>query len=81
MVSLLRISGYKMISNSYDGRTIPFAKDTLIFPEIVLSNFDSDISTLMKQTFDIIWNSVGEVTSKYYNDDGSRREREQPFRF
>lgn len=80
MVSLLRISGYKMITNNFGGSTIPFAKDTLIFPEIVLSNLDSDISALMNQTFDIIWNSVGEEKSIYYNDDGSRRERE-PFRF
>jgi hypothetical protein len=81
MVSLLRISGYKMITNSYGGSTIPFTRDTLIFPEIVLSNFDSDISTLMKQTFDIIWNSVGEEKSIYYNEDGSRREDKPPFRF
>lgn len=79
MLSLLRISGYKMITNN--GRTIPFSRDTLIFPEVVLSNFDSDISILMKQTFDIIWNSVGEEKSIYYNDDGSRREDKPPFRF
>jgi hypothetical protein len=52
--------------------TSSFNRDIIIIPETTINNYDEDVSKLMKESFDIIWNSVGEKGSIYYDKDNNR---------
>jgi hypothetical protein len=68
-----------MVLDNHGGKTIPFDKDTLTTPEVVITYFGSDIPKILKDTFDIIWNSVGERMSICYDKDGNRMEPKPRF--
>jgi hypothetical protein len=36
-----------------------FNRDVILVPEVLLESFDTDITSLMKPTFDMVWNAAG----------------------
>ena len=61
MISLLGVKGHRvgpqeMAAIHGVGR---FDRDVILVPEVLLDSFDADITKLMKQTFDVVWNAAG----------------------
>jgi hypothetical protein len=61
MISLLGVKGYRVGPQEMEaihgvGR---FDRDAILVPEVLLESFDTDITTLMKQPFDVMWNAAG----------------------
>jgi hypothetical protein len=66
MLSLLGVKGYRVGPRSALEREVAamdgvgrFDSDVILVPEVLLESFDSDITCLMKPTFDIMWNAAG----------------------
>jgi hypothetical protein len=75
MLSLLRVSGYRIsvergVRGPVDGA---FDRDTLLIPEQIIEGFDADLPSMMKQTFDMVWNAAGWARSLCYDQQGQRR--------
>lgn len=71
MLTLIHISQFKMVL-SQNEETPNFNRDIIIIPETTINNYDEDASKLLKESFDIIWNSVGQKGSIYYDNDNNR---------
>jgi hypothetical protein len=48
----------------------PIDRDELIFPEVVADGYEADIPTLIKPTFDALWNAAGWPRSLSYDANG-----------
>jgi hypothetical protein len=61
MISLLGVKGYEVgpQETAWMHGVGRFDKDVVLIPEVLLESFDADITQLMKQSFDIIWNAAG----------------------
>jgi hypothetical protein len=61
MMSLLGFKGYRIGPQEMAPmRDIGyFDRDVILVPEVLLESFDADITKLMKQTFDVVWNAAG----------------------
>jgi len=72
-LSLVDVSGYHMtVDNSqrYSGKNHQIDRDSLIIPEIVLDDLDSEPTEFMKPIFDTIWNATGWEKSLNYDEHG-----------
>lgn len=76
-LTLLDVKGYT-ISSSYlqslfDDEIIQkIDKNILSLPEVLINNFDVDISEIMRPGFDAIWNACGLRRSMNYDEKGQR---------
>jgi hypothetical protein len=75
MLSLLRISGYRISfeRGAHQHVDVGIDRDTLLTPEQIIAGFDADLPSLMKQTFDMLWNAAGWARSLCYDQQGQRR--------
>jgi hypothetical protein len=75
MLSLLRVSGYQISFEMGGHRPVvgAFDRDTLLIPEQIIEGFDADLPSIMKQTFDMVWNAAGWARSLCYDQQGQRR--------
>lgn len=80
LLSLTNILGYTMVLDNYGNNTLSFDKNFILLPETTIESIDVDISKAIKDSFDILWNSVGESGSIYYDKDGNRSEDANKFR-
>ncbi|MEQ8749730.1 MAG: hypothetical protein RIC52_08140, partial [Amphiplicatus sp.] len=78
LISLQQVRDvYLGVKNSYS--TFDFGemidRDTLRLPEIRIDTIDSpiDVPSLLRPTFDALWNAAGFAKSKNYNTDGTWR--------
>lgn len=76
MVSLLGVSGYTMYVDSmvffhdiYEYH--PIDRDALLVPEMLVENYESDPTEVMKPIFDAIWNAAGWPRSMNYDNEGN----------
>jgi len=60
----LGVQGYRHFSNS-----IEIERDTLMFPELLIEDWNIKIDSLIKPWFDSMWNAVGKKESPNYVDD------------
>ena len=71
MISLLDVKGYSMIVEPVEGNPVPrrdgIDRNDLILPEIQMESTDVDRSTLLKSSFDMIWNAAGWSASQNYD--------------
>ena len=79
MLTLIRMSKFKMVLSQNEG-TPNFDKDIIIIPETTINNYNEDITKLLKESFDIIWNTVGQKGSIYYDEDNNRIDTSQLWR-
>lgn len=75
MLSLLRVSGYRISFERGAHRPVNdvFDRDTLLIPEQIIEGFDVDLPSIMKPTFDMVWNAAGWARSLCYDEQGQRR--------
>ena len=73
MLSLLQVKGYSIehrVSGFSPDGVHRIEKDVLLLPDIWIESFESDIPTLMKPMFDMIWNAAGWPRSMSYSPVG-----------
>lgn len=71
--SLLGIKGYRMgvdRSRHFDADTFVADRELLNFPEVLVSDWTSDTSILMRPVFDTVWNAFGLMRSFNYDGKG-----------
>ena len=57
-------------SRYVNGKDHKFSNDIVLIPEIILDNYNTDIPTLLKPMFDMVWNACNFEKSISYNDSG-----------
>lgn len=69
-LSLLKVKGYSI---SYDLflRSDFIDRENLFIPEVIIENYDVDISLALKPCFDFVWNACGEPQSFNYDENGN----------
>jgi hypothetical protein len=75
MISLLGVKGYSMIVEPEYGDLVPrrdgIDRNDLILPEIQIEDSANvDVPTLLKSSFDMIWNAAGWPASQNYDKEG-----------
>ena len=73
MLSFLGVKDYAVVRDNYfgsqpTGDTID--RDSLLVPEVVVENFESDLKEIMRPIFDAIWNAAGWPRSMNYDEHG-----------
>jgi hypothetical protein len=72
MLSLIRVRGFVMVTGqslSWDD-TYPIDREDLLAPVGIIESYDSDSATVLKPSFDSIWNACGYPQSLNYNNKG-----------
>jgi len=54
---------------------ISIDREDLIFPKIIIKDFDENIEQMLRPTFDLIWNACGHQKSLFYDENGKRKPR------
>lgn len=74
MISLLGVKRYRMIVRSgygkYEAGRDGIDRNDLILPETQIDGTDANPSTLLKSSFDMIWNAAGWPASRNYDSNG-----------
>jgi hypothetical protein len=52
---------------------ISIDREDLMFPKIIVKDFDEDIEQMLRPTFDRIWNACGYEKSAFYDENGKRK--------
>jgi hypothetical protein len=65
MISLLGVKGYKISHIEID-------RDSLILPDILLEDYESEPERILRPTFDAIWQAAGIGRSMSYDEEGNR---------
>lgn len=75
MISLLGMAGYVMATKSdyRSVRALPIDRKDLLLPEIIIEQFEQDISLLLHPAFDAVWQAAGFLRSPYYDEAGNRK--------
>jgi len=73
MLSLFGVKGYSILVSP--GRffvpdVYPIDRDDLVIPEVLIQNFSSNPSEILRPIFDSIWNASGWPRSMNYGEDG-----------
>jgi hypothetical protein len=76
-ISLLGVGGHVMATkNDYRNvRELPIDRRDLLLPEIVIEQFDQDLSLLLRHAFDSVWQAAGFLRSPYYDEAGNRKKQ------
>jgi hypothetical protein len=60
MLSLVGVLGFRIATSHSMGHNFnEIDRQTLICPEVLIENFDSDVEAQMKPAFDAVWNAAG----------------------
>ncbi len=77
MLSLIGVGGYRMtVSPSAFDEGEPIDRDDLVFPEILLEEYETDprsVASLLRPALDAVWNACGYPRSPNYDPDGRWR--------
>jgi hypothetical protein len=65
MISLLGVKGYKISHIEID-------RDSLILPDILLEDYESESERILRPAFDAIWQAAGIGRSTSYDEEGNR---------
>lgn len=69
-LTLLNAKGACLETGFYREDGSPIDRDVLCVPEVLIDDFGSDISTVMRPAFDAIWNACGFSGSESYDSEG-----------
>jgi len=72
-INLLRIKGFQMSSYEYSPSP-PIDRDTLILPEVLIEDYSAEIGSLLRPSFDALWQACGLEKSLNYDDEGNWRQ-------
>lgn len=72
-LSMIKVKDYIIGYNAGLGRSsgYPIDRDNLILPEIMIEDYNVDLSTVMKPIFDAVWNAAGYPQSMNYDQAGN----------
>ena len=74
-ISLLNVRDYTLMrpsNTTYNDEELSFVKkQNLLFPEIILNDFDTKAEVILKNTLDMVWNACGYKKCWYYDDFGN----------
>jgi hypothetical protein len=73
-LTLIGVKGYSMgFKRLYflDDRIPVIDREILLFPEILIENYDIDGANILKPSFDAVWNACGHPGSLSYDKDGN----------
>lgn len=59
LLTLLGVKGRKLSRVERDLYGEPFKEDNLVLPEVVMEDFECDVSKQMEPAFEIVWNAAG----------------------
>lgn len=59
LLTLLGVKGRKLSRRDRDLYGEPFKEDNLVLPEVVMEDFECDVSKQMEPAFEIVWNAAG----------------------
>lgn len=77
MISLLGVKGYTMAvdrSKLFTPYEQKIDRDSLILPDILVENYNSEPARLLCPAFDAVWQSTGFEGSPNYDENGNRKE-------
>lgn len=69
MISLVGVKGY-----AFHGGFAEIDKDSLILPDILVEDYNSEPALFLRPAFDTVWQSAGYIGSPNYGDNGRRTE-------
>jgi hypothetical protein len=74
VITLVGVSGYYMaVQHSLDlfgDHKYIIERDTLLLPEVIIWEYENDVSQLLHPIFDAVWNATGWPRSMNYDDNG-----------
>lgn len=85
MVSMVGMKGWTLNPNPRMGSVSasvlasPIHQDALLFPEVLIEDFETPDHTVMKPILDGLWNAAGHAMSLSYNPDGSWKTNSQRY--
>lgn len=71
MVTLLGVAGFKMYVEGWGRESEPIDRDILFLPDIIVENYDVNAATLLRPTFDTLWQACGFEQSLSYDNEGN----------
>jgi hypothetical protein len=71
MVSISGIKGTRMFFTNYNPLQKKCDRDSLVFPDIVITDYRCNVPEKMKPIFDALWRSFGAPKCPWYQTDGS----------
>lgn len=76
MISLLGVKDYTMapLSKRFTPHKSEIDRDLLILPDILVEDYTSDASRLLRPAFDAMWQATGFIGSPSYDESGNRTE-------
>ncbi|MHA1716509.1 MAG: AlbA family DNA-binding domain-containing protein [Promethearchaeota archaeon] len=79
-ITMYGVKGYKkpLFGRRY---TEAIDRDILYLPEVLVSDEDLHIATLLKPPFDALYNALGLEKNSYYEDDGTWNEHKQSYQW
>ena len=77
MPSLIGIKDFTlMVPNSFSGRdSLPVQEEVLQLPAIYVEDFETSPTSLIKSSFDILWQTAGVARCWFYDEDGNWDEK------
>ncbi len=72
MLSLLEVKNHRVeaVGGHSFFKAKEIGREELILPEVMIDDFDSELPTIMKPIFDLVWNASGWDGSKNYDENG-----------
>ncbi len=73
LLSLLNVKGYRMPTrNRFSSYRFPeIDRDVLILPDILVQEYDVEVSKLLRPAFDALWQAAGWDGSRHYDENGN----------
>lgn len=73
-ISLVGVKNYKLDTNDpFGDDCCKFERDELLLPEVILEKREIDCATILKPTFDVLWQAGGYQKCLNYDDEGLRK--------
>lgn len=71
-VTFVGVRGLTAPRENFDlGPKVPFPRDVVFLPDVVLESADGDLPATLRATFDALWQSLGYERSRNYEADGT----------
>ena len=78
MLSLIEYAGYEMGVPPHIEKygATPIDRDVVLLPDVLVEDYEVDVATLLRPSFDGVWNAAGWAGSINYDDDGKWKSRQ-----
>lgn len=72
MLTLVGVRGHKIFLGErlFDSFTLPFRRDTMLIPEVVVEDYGTDPDEIIRPLFDVVWNEAGYARCENFDENG-----------